>query len=125
MGDGFLGVFRTIPAAFSLALRFLETPLYPNVPIRMALHWGAVKIVPNKDVFGMEVHKILRIDLVKIQDRVEPATPQEAFPEADRILATQQAMKRLHDSDKRRFRLAGKFCLQGFDDSCELWILHK
>lgn len=125
MGDGFLGIFRSVSTAFSLASRLLETPIHPNIPIRMALHWGSVKIVPNKDVFGTEVHKILQIERIEIHDRLTSTKPEEVFPETNRILATKLAMERLHDSEKARFRPAGRFRLKGFKKPCELWVLHK
>ena len=125
MVDGFLAVLRSVPTAFLLASRFLETPIHPDVSIRMALHWGSVKIVPNKDVFGTEVHRVLRIERVKGQDRIDSETHEETLPEANRILITKPAMGRLNDSDKVKFRSAGKFRLKGFHEPCELWMLHK
>jgi class 3 adenylate cyclase len=125
MGDGFLAVFRSVSTAFLLASRFLETPIHPDVSIRMALHWGSVKIVPNKDVFGTEVHRVLRIERVKERDRVALETHGETLPEANRILVTKLAMERLNDSDKVKFQPAGKFRLKGFHEPCELWMLHK
>jgi len=124
-GDGFLSVFRTVPAAFSLALSFLESPIRPDIPTRMALHWGSVKILPNEDVFGTEVHKVSRIEKVKIQDQVEPTAGEGDFPEVDRITVTKQVIEQLDDSDRAKFWYAGKFQLEGFKELCELWILYK
>jgi serine/threonine protein kinase len=124
-GDGFLSVFHSIPAAFSLAMTFLEAPPHPDLPVRMALHWGSVMISPNKNVSGTEVHKVSQIEGVKIQDQVKPGPDEEIFPAFDRILVTKEVLKRLSDFDKVRFRHAGKFQLKGFKELCELWVLQR
>jgi class 3 adenylate cyclase len=124
-GDGFLSVFRSVPAAFSLALTFLKSPPHPDLPVRMALHWGSVMISPNNNVSGTEVHKVSQIEGVKIQDQVKSGSDKEIFPMFDRILITKEALERLGDFDKERFRHAGQFQLEGFKDLCELWVLQQ
>ena len=124
-GDGFLSVFQTVPAAFSVAATFLETPIHPEIQVRMALHWGAVKIISNGDVVGTEISRVFQVEKVSIEDRVEPATSKEPFPSANRILATTQALQRLEPAAQARFRPAGKFRLKGFDKFGELWVWQK
>lgn len=122
-GDGFLLVFQTMPAAFLLAASFLEKPIHADMKIRMALHWGHVKTGPDGDVLGVEVHRVSRIESVKIQDRIEPVNLSAPFPEANRILITRQGLERLPGSYQTSFQPGGKFRLKGFEDPCELWIL--
>jgi len=124
-GDGFLMVFQTIPAAFSLASTFLEIPVHPDVHVRMALHWGAVKTGPNGVVLGTEVHRTYRIEGVQMQDQIVPAAYTEALPADNRILITKQGLERLTGFDQAKFRSAGTFRLKGFKKFCELWVLHK
>ncbi len=124
-GDGFLSIFNSVSAAFSLALIFLETPVHPDVHIRMALHWGSVKTGPDGDILGNEVRKVLRIEKLKMQDQLGLEVYEEILPEIDRILATKQAIKQLNDSDKGKFRPVGKFRLDGLDDACEIWVSPK
>jgi serine/threonine protein kinase len=124
-GDGFLAVFRTMSAALSLALTFLEAPIHPKVPIRMALHWGAVKISSNEDVFGMAVYKVSQIEKITIQDSMSPTASGKTLPDVNRILVTKEGREQFDDLDKARFRPIGKFRPKGFDELFELWILHK
>lgn len=124
-GDGFFAVFHTVQAAFSLASTFLETPVHQDVHIRMALHRGAVKTGPDGDVLGTEVRRVYQIEGVKKEDQVELTIHESVLPEENRILATQQAMIKLADSDRIKFKPVGKFRLTDFDEFCELWVLHK
>jgi class 3 adenylate cyclase len=123
-GDGFLAVFRSIPAAFSLAETFLEQPVSPDARIRMALHWGEVMTGPNGDVLGTEVQRVHQIEKVTFQHRVDPATRQRTVPRANRLLITDQGLEQLEASAKARFRPGGQFQLKGFRESCTLWVLH-
>jgi class 3 adenylate cyclase len=91
----------------------------------MALHWGPVRIGSDGDVLGVEVHRLSRLEGVQIQDQVESVAYEEALPKDDRILITKQGFERLDDSDQARFRPAGTFRLESFDEFCELWVLHK
>jgi class 3 adenylate cyclase len=121
-GDGFLMVFTTIPAAFALAATFLEIPVHPNMHIRMALHWGTVKIGPEGDVLGAEVHRVCRVEGVKAEDQIDPMADTAPLPDSDRILVTREGLKQLAVSDQKKFRATGKFQLKGFNESCELWV---
>jgi class 3 adenylate cyclase len=96
-----------------------------NAHLRMAVHWGAVKTRPNGDVFGREVHRVYRIESVQMQDQIEPAPSNEVLPADNRILITQQGLEQLSDPDQLKFRPAGTFRLKGFDEFCQLWVLHK
>jgi serine/threonine protein kinase len=124
-GDGFLAAFRTMSAALSLALTFLEAPVHTKAPVRMALHWGSVKITPNEDVFGMEIYKVAQIEKVTIQDLITPAVSGNVLPEVNRLLVTKQGWEQLDDSDRARFRPVGKFQLKGFDEFYDLWVINK
>lgn len=121
-GDGFLMVFTAISAAFALASTFLEMPIRSNLHIRMALHWGTVKIGPEGDVLGAEVHRVYRVEGVKVEDQIDPMADTPPLPASDRILITRQGLEQLSDSDQQKFRPAGKFQLKGFNKPCELWV---
>jgi len=125
MGDGFLSVFTTVPAAFSMAASFLKTPVHQDISIRMALHRGIVKTGPDGDVLGTEVHRVCRIEGVNAQDQIELAGHARPLPMTNRILITKQGLEQLDISVRRQFRLAGKFRLKGFNEVCELWVLHR
>ncbi|MBD3305672.1 protein kinase [candidate division KSB3 bacterium] len=122
-GDGFLAVFSKISAAFSLALSFLKTRVHHDAHIRLALHWGTVKIGPEGDVLGAEVHRAFRIENVQREDQIEPPEYVLPLPPSQRILATAPALQHLSPDAQTKFRPAGKFRLKGFDDTCELWVL--
>lgn len=128
-GDGFLAAFHSLPATFSLALTFLETPIDSNVRVRMALHWGMIKTGLDGDMLGMEVLRISRIEGVKEKDRIDDVNAKRrihvSLPEAERILITAAGLKQLNTSDQRRFVPAGMFQLPGFDEPCELWLFTK
>ncbi len=124
-GDGFLAVFHTIPAAYSVASTFLETQVAQDIQIRMALHWGAVKTGPEGDVLGVEVHRVFRIEGVQDGDMVESTEHIIALTGAQRILVTKEGLAQLDETNRKKFKPAGKFQLKGFSNPCELWILHK
>lgn len=124
-GDGFLAVYTKMAAAFALAAAFLETHTYQDIRIRMALHWGAVKIGSDGDVLGREVHRVYRIEGVNDEDRIEPTGDESVLPSSERILVTAQGLKQLDASARTRFKPAGTFRLKGFDEPCELWVLYK
>ena len=123
-GDGFLAVYPTVSSAFSLALTFLVKPVHPDVHVRMALHWGAVKTGPDGDVLGTEVRRVFRIEKVSLKDQIEPAG--ESFPTDNRILVTKPVLEHLDVPVRARFRFAGKFQLSQHPEvCCELWVLSK
>lgn len=120
-GDGFLLVFQTMPAAFSLAASFLETPIHADMRIRMALHWGYVRTGPDGDVLGAEVHRAARIEGVKIEDRIAQTDRRIPLPEANRILISKPGLDHLPLSVQSQFKSVGGFKLKGFEHPCELW----
>lgn len=120
-GDGFLIVFQTMPAAFSLAASFIETPIHTEMRIRMGLHWGYVRTGPDGDVLGAEVHRAARIEGVKIEDRIAPLNRASLLPEANRILISRPGLDHLPISLQSQFTSAGVFKLKGFEKPCELW----
>ena len=125
LGDGYLAVFRTMPAAFGLAMEFLTTPIHAELRVRIALHWGTVKITPEGDVLGAEIAKAVEIQAISPGDRVAPAGDAARLSPTDRILATTPALQRLDEASKANFRSAGKFRLKGFEKSEQLWVLQK
>jgi hypothetical protein len=84
-----------------------------------------VKTGPNGDVYGTEVHRIQEIEGVQAQDRIDSLGATDALPDFDRLLATKQGLEHLEDVDQARFRTAGVFQLESFDELCELWVLDK
>ncbi|GAK57021.1 serine/threonine protein kinase with FHA domain [Candidatus Vecturithrix granuli] len=120
-GDGFLLAFQTMPAAFSLAASFLETPIHADMRIRMALHWGYVRTGPDGDVLGAEVHRAARIEGVKIEDRIAQTDRATLLPEADRILISKPGLHHLPVSLQGQFKSVGVFKLKNFENPCELW----
>jgi len=116
---GLLMAFSTMADAGDLAQDLLESPAHSNEPIRMALHWGVVRTRPNGDIFGREVHRVYRIEGVRIPESEPDGS------KSDYLLITQQGLAQLPDAEQRTFRSAGRFQLEGFDDPCELWILTK
>ncbi len=122
-GDGFLAVFHTIQTAFSIALEFLKKPIRQDISVRMALHWGNVKTGPDGDVLGAEVHRAFRVENVQVQDQLDPTGLEEPLPSAGRILVTTQIMRGLDETNRTKFKFAGRFRLRGFDEPCEIWVL--
>ncbi|MCP4400088.1 MAG: protein kinase [bacterium] len=124
-GDGFLAAFRSLPAAYSLALTYLHEPVAPKVGVRLALHWGRVKASAHGDILGMEVHRVTRIEGVRNIDRAPSETDYDELPQADRILITSAGRQRLTPQIQQRFQAAGAFQMSGFHEACELWVLSK
>jgi serine/threonine protein kinase len=89
-GDGLLAAFKTMSAALSLASTFLETHAYQDIDIRMALHWGAVRIGPGGDVLGKEVNRVSRLEGVKVEDRIKPTGKEAPLPLVNRLLISRQ-----------------------------------
>ncbi len=124
-GDGFLAVFTSMSAAFSTALSFLKKPIQADIQVRMALHWGMVKIAPDGDVLGVEVHRVFRTENVQMPDQADPEYDGAPIPVSNRIVMTKQGLEQLSGNDQVKFRYAGKYQLKGFEDICKLWVLHK
>ena len=124
-GDGFLAAFRSLPAAYSLALTYLREPVAPKLSVRLALHWGKVKVGPRGDILGMEVHRVSRIEGLSSEDRVPSEAVYEDFPKADRILITSTGRHHLPQQAQQKFKPAGTFEISGFHEAFELWVLSK
>jgi class 3 adenylate cyclase len=116
-GDGFLGIYRTVPRALAAAREFLE-----RGSVRVALHWGAVGTGIGGDPLGVEVHRAFRIDGVREEDLVEPVPSDRPLPASGRILATRQVLEQLGDEERRLFEPVGSYRLRGFTDPCPLWL---
>lgn len=121
-GDGFLGVFHSMTAALSTAISLLNNPIVPTVRVRIALHWGTVRTGPNGDVLGTEIHKVCRMEGVKITDLLEPMIDKKAFPTENRILISKQGFVQLPEAVHGKFKQMGKFYLKGFHKLHELWL---
>jgi len=119
-GDGFLSAFTTVRSALIVAASFLELPVQRNIHVRMALHWGSVKTGPAGDLLGRDVHKVCRIESLKLQDQVT-AIAGTPFPQIDRILITQQGLDCLTPPYQAKFTPLGTFRLKGFEEACTLW----
>lgn len=124
-GDGFLAVFTSMSAAFSIALSFLKKPIQVDIQVRMALHWGPVKIAHDGDVLGVEVHRVFRIGNVQMSEQIDAEYDGAPIPVSNRIVLTHQGLKHLNERDRAKFRYAGKYQLKGFEEGCGLWVLHK
>ncbi|MDY0094537.1 MAG: protein kinase [Candidatus Vecturithrix sp.] len=120
-GDGFLLVFQTMSAAFSLAVSFLELPVHAEVRVRIGLHWGYVRSGPDGDVLGTEVSRVARIEEVKREDRIARPEHPLLLPEANRILISKAGLSQLPLSLQSQFNSLGIFRLQGFAEPSELW----
>lgn len=79
---------------------FLEKSNLPETPIRLALHWGAVKSDPGGGPLGAEAHRVFKIEGVKEDDCLEPSDRKIALPAHGRILATWQALEQLNDIER-------------------------
>ncbi len=121
-GDGFLAVFRSIPAAFTVASTFLEYPIHPAIHVRMALHWGAVKTGPDGNVIGTEVQKVTQFEGLQEHDRTSTGDIEERLPATDRILVSKEALGQFAPGDRSKFKSAGIFHLEGFREYCGLWV---
>jgi len=124
-GGGFLAVFTTAPAALALALSFLESPIRADIHVRMALHWGAVKVATDGDVLGVEVHRAFRVQNVQMQDQVDESFDGAPIPFFDRIAISAEYLDRLNKPDRSKFRYAGRYRLKGFEDTSDIWVLQK
>jgi class 3 adenylate cyclase len=116
-GDGFLGIYRSVPNALAAAQEFLE-----RGSVRVALHWGAVNTGIGGDPLGVEVHRAFRIDGVREEDRADSVLPYRSLPASGRILATQQVLEQLGKVERRLFQPVGAFRLRGFNEPCPLWM---
>jgi class 3 adenylate cyclase len=125
-GDGFLAVYQSIPAAFSLARTYLEQPLQSSIQFRMALHWGTVNTGPDGDILGTEVRRIFRVENMQKEDCVAPTASTDAdFSAVDRILATKPVIDRLPAPERSQFHQAGTFRLNHSGEGCcDLWVWH-
>ena len=124
-GGGFLAVFTSVPAAFSLALSFLKSPISSDLRVRMALHWGLVKVAPDGDVLGVEVHRAFRVENVQMQDQAEASFDGAPIPFSDRIVMTREALALMGEAVQSKFRYVGKYKLKGFEEMSDLWALQK
>ncbi len=124
-GGGFLAVFTTVSSAFALAMSFLNTPVRADIHVRMALHWGLVKVAPDGDVLGVEVHRTFRVQNVQMQDQIDEVFDGAPIPHSDRIVITAECLERFDHAERAKFRYAGRYKLKGFEETGDVWVLQK
>ncbi len=122
-GDGFIAGFTAMADAFAVAETFLSNPIDTQVQVRLALHYGTVKIGVDGDLYGLEMHRISRMEGVSKTDRMESPVRLAEVPEANRIMISAVGVEQLHEADRARFTLAGAFRLAGFDEPTTLWMM--
>ena len=121
-GDGFLAALNTVPAAFALAVRFLETHNYEKAHIRLALHWGTVKFGPTGEVLGREVRLVSGVEGVKSTDRVDEEKDTTPLPRFDRLLMTTKALTQCDAAIQATCKPAGKFFIESLGTCADLWV---
>ncbi len=124
-GDGFIAGFSAMADAFAVAETFLSNPIDTQVQVRLALHYGAVKIGVDGDLYGLEMHRLSRMEGANRTDRVESAARLPEIPDANRIMISAVGVEQLPDADRARFKLAGAFRFAGFDEPTTLWIINS
>ena len=122
-GDGFLAGFTSMNDAFAVAETFLSSPIDTQVQVRLALHYGSVKIGMDGDLHGLEVHRLSRIESAGAADRIESAARLPEIPESNRLLISSDGIEQLSEASRARFKLAGAFRLAGFDEPTTLWVM--
>jgi class 3 adenylate cyclase len=119
-GDGFLALYPEVPEALAAARavrqRFDERPFL----LRYVLHWGRVKVGPDGDPLGVEVHRLFRVEAIGEKDRVG-APLSATLPEHSRIVATGPAVERLPAEEAAGFEQVGAFRLKGFEEPEPVW----
>ena len=109
--------------AFAVAETFLSSPIDTQVQVRLALHYGSVKIGMDGDLHGLEVHRLSRIESAGAADRIESAARLPEIPESNRLLISSDGIEQLSEASRARFKLAGAFRLAGFDEPTTLWVM--
>ena len=122
-GDGFFAGFTSMNDAFAVAETFLTRPIDAQVQVRLALHYGSVKIGADGDLYGLEVHRLSRIESASAADRIESATRLPELPENNRLLISSEGIEQLPEASRARFKLAGAFRFAGFDAPTTLWMM--
>ncbi len=121
-GDGFIALFHTAEIALLIGKSFLDTPLHPEIQIRMGLHWGGVKLSLQNDANGLELHKAMRLEGVQLSDRLKAPEQEVAVPAANRILITEDAMQQLPPALQIQCRPIGRFRLKDLEETSQLWL---
>ncbi|PIE31994.1 hypothetical protein CSA56_16705 [candidate division KSB3 bacterium] len=125
-GDGFLATYKSATKALSMAADFLKTPIRQDVHIRIALHWGAVKMGTNGDVLGKAVQQVRQFEGLQGKDRIGTTATVGKLPEKNRVLITKPVCKRLSPANRKKFTFAGVFSLdEDSQDICALWFFQK
>lgn len=124
-GDGFLAVYGSVEAAVRVG-RDIRSQLGASMNLRMVVHAGKVKVGPEGDPLGEEVHRLFRVEAVSEEDRIQVVLtgplPVKEIPEDGRIMITRQALDQLPKIRSEEFTVLGDFRLKGFSESEEVWV---
>ena len=108
-GDGFLVIYPDLSAAVSAADRIRQKIADDSISIRIVIHAGRVKVGPGGDPLGREVHRLFRLEST------------EAAKKGGMIMS-EPAVQRLPVALRDRFKRAGEFHLEGFDEPEGVWV---
>lgn len=122
-GDGFLVVYGEVATAIQVG-RDLRSETGTSIALRMVVHAGRVKVGPDGDPLGREVHRLFRLEVITEDDRI-PGTPSEEpteIPDDGRIMITVPAVDQLPSDLRSQFGVLGSFHLKDFADAEEVWV---
>ena len=123
-GDGYKLVYKNVSVAVEVAqnLRLLQDEAFQ---LRFVIHWGSVKVGPNNNPIGVEVHRLFRVEAIQEADRVSSSALAEELPKHSRIIITRAGLDRLSSRLRSKFELIGSYRLKGFDQPEEVWAEKK
>ncbi|WP_106092204.1 P-loop ATPase, Sll1717 family [Enhygromyxa salina] len=119
VGDGYLVVYGTVSGALASA-RALLGGLEDRSSLRLVVHWGDVH-VGAADVYGVEVHRLFRLEKVAERARVGPPGP-VTLPTPGRVMLSSAAVESLPREQRGGFERVGTFRIKGFEDPAEVWV---
>ncbi len=121
-GDGFLVTFPHSRQAVDAAVRILDgAKKYnedfgegPEIHLRFGIHFGSVRVRPDKDRHGTNVNVPFRVEGLKAKDliEVEGGMLREDFPLRDRILTTEAVSHEISGDGRFKIRYIGLFELR-------------
>ncbi|MBW1781232.1 MAG: tetratricopeptide repeat protein [Deltaproteobacteria bacterium] len=121
-GDGFLVTFPHSSQAVNAAARILDAAKKynenlmegPEIHLRFGIHFGAVRVRPDKDRHGTNVNVPFRVEGLKAKDliEVEGGILREDFPPEDRILTTEAVRHEISGDGRFKIRYIGLFELR-------------
>jgi serine/threonine protein kinase len=123
-GDGAMVVTADVQSAIDVARTFRLPFGDQDLPLRRAVHWGAVRIGAGGEPLGPEVQRAMLLRHCGENDRdAGAADSANPMPRAERVVITRAALERLSAAMRREFTPLGKFRLPGFEEADELWSL--